>query len=104
MRKNIKMSLLVLLMLIILSTVLIARTNERVLDIENDLVEKGTDIFKPVDYDNLPEGVYAQILPRMELLAGVLIQTTWINRRGPQGEGNYYFQDLHNFFSEYQDH
>ncbi len=62
--------------------------------------------YSPVNYEGLPAGVYTQITPEVELLAGVLSQTTWIDRRGvgPEGDGNYYFQELQNFFEEYSDH
>ncbi len=42
--------------------------------------------------------------PAMELLGGVLSQTTWIENRGPQGEGNEYFRALQAFFSEFKGH
>ncbi|MGI6359117.1 MAG: DUF4932 domain-containing protein [Bacillota bacterium] len=45
-----------------------------------------------------------QIRPEMELLAGVLTQTTWIDRHGPQSEGNEYYRALRDFFSDYQSH
>ncbi|MFW6301806.1 MAG: hypothetical protein ACOC1W_04695, partial [Bacillota bacterium] len=62
--------------------------------------------YSPVNYEGLPEGVYTQITPEVELLAGVLSQTTWIERRGvgPKRNGNYYFQKLQNFFKDYQGH
>ena len=62
--------------------------------------------YSPVNYDGLPAGVYTQITPEVELLAGVLSQTTWIDRKGigPEGDGNYYFQELNNLFEEYNDH
>ena len=60
--------------------------------------------LKAVSYDDLPEGVYAQILPRVELLSGVLAHTSWMEISGPGTEGNYYFQDLKEFFAEYDNH
>lgn len=39
------------------------------------------------------------ISPEMELLAGVLSQTTWIERRGPEGSGNEYYRALYEFFT-----
>src|SRR5690606_7911744 len=45
-----------------------------------------------------------KILPEMELLAGVLAQTSWIEKRGPRGPGNEYYRALKEFFAEYQDH
>ena len=57
----------------------------------------------------LSTGVLAEvgglvISPEMELLAGVLSQTSWIERRGPAGEGNEYFRALQRFFAPYKDH
>jgi len=66
------------------------------------LVQAGE--YSPVNYEGMPAGVYTQITPEVELLAGVLAQTTWIDRRGPEGEGNYYFQELQKFFEDYQAH
>ncbi len=62
--------------------------------------------YSPVNYEGLPAGVYSQITPEVELLAGVLSQTSWIKRRGPgpESNGNYYFQELQDFFEDYQDH
>jgi len=64
------------------------------------------DEYSPVNYENLPAGVYTQITPEVELLAGVLSHTTWIERQGiaPEGDGNYYFQELQAFFEDYKDH
>jgi len=45
-----------------------------------------------------------RIAPEMELLAGVLSQTSWIEDRGPTGSGNEYFRALKEFFSEYKGH
>src|SRR5690554_1334825 len=45
-----------------------------------------------------------RVSPEMELLAGVLSQTSWIEQAGPDGEGNEYFQMLQEFFSTYKDH
>ncbi|NMB01487.1 MAG: DUF4932 domain-containing protein [Firmicutes bacterium] len=45
-----------------------------------------------------------RVSPEMELLAGVLAQTTWIETRGPSGSGNEYFQALQQFFRDYQGH
>lgn len=44
------------------------------------------------------------ISPEMELLAGVLSQTSWIKDRGPKGQGNEYFRALQEFFSDYREH
>jgi len=62
--------------------------------------------YSPVNYEGLPAGVYTQITPEVELLAGVLSHTTWIERRGvgPEADGNYYFQELQDFFKDYKDH
>ncbi|MBE3519961.1 MAG: DUF4932 domain-containing protein [Firmicutes bacterium] len=45
-----------------------------------------------------------RISPEMELLAGVLTQTSWIKERGPSGEGNEYFRALKEFMAAYKDH
>ncbi len=42
--------------------------------------------------------------PQMELLAGVLSQTSWIEERGPSGLGNEYFRALQAFFASHKDH
>ncbi len=52
----------------------------------------------------LSENITAEILPRIELLSGVLSQTSWMERRGPQGIGNAYFQELQAFFEPHRDH
>lgn len=52
----------------------------------------------------LSENVYAGILPEMELLSGVLTQTSWIKKMGPLGKGNDYYQRLKSFFEKYEDH
>lgn len=44
------------------------------------------------------------VSPQMELLAGVLSQTSWMDERGPSGSGNEYFRALQGFFATYQDH
>lgn len=45
-----------------------------------------------------------EILPKMELLAGVLSQSIWMDKRGPEGDGNIYYQELKSFFDDYKDH
>jgi len=45
-----------------------------------------------------------EIWASMELLAGVLSQTSWIERRGPSGCGNEYFRTLKDFMEPYKDH
>lgn len=44
------------------------------------------------------------VSPQMELLAGVLSQTSWIEERGPSGSGNEYFRALQSFFADYKGH
>jgi hypothetical protein len=61
----------------------------------------------PTDYQivsPLSHNIYAEILPRMELLAGVLSHTSWMELRGPRGAGNQYFQALHEFLLPYKEH
>lgn len=45
-----------------------------------------------------------RISPEMELLAGVLSQTTWGTQHGPSGEGNEYYRALKSFFAPYKNH
>ncbi len=45
-----------------------------------------------------------EILSQMELLAGVLSQTSWIKERGPSGKGSEYYQALKAFMEPYKDH
>jgi len=44
------------------------------------------------------------IIPRVELIAGVLSQTTLRDKYGPEGDGSEYYRELESFFSEYEDH
>lgn len=53
---------------------------------------------------NLQALASPRISPEMELLGGVLSQTTWIQSRGPRWPGNIYFQALNQFFADYSDH
>jgi len=52
----------------------------------------------------LSETISAEILPRLELLAGALSHTTWMDRRGPQGPGSDYYQALHEHLAPYRHH
>lgn len=45
-----------------------------------------------------------EIMPQMELLAGVLTQTSWIKDRGPSGEGSEYYRALKAFMEPYSGH
>lgn len=53
---------------------------------------------------HLSENVYAEILPEIELLSGVLAQTSWIEKMGPAGNGNRYFRRLKAYFKNYKNH
>lgn len=53
---------------------------------------------------NMSESTYVEIIPRLELLSGVLSQTSWIKTRGPESKGNEYYRELKKFFSDYKDH
>lgn len=55
-------------------------------------------------YEHFAPGIYGGTLPRVELLAGVLSHTSWMERRGPVGSGNKYFRELHAFFDPFKDH
>ncbi len=61
------------------------------------------DFYKPVRNTDTLDNVFVEILPRVELLAGVLSQTTWIDINGPQSKGNEYYRDLKSFFTQYKD-
>ncbi|MFW6238223.1 MAG: hypothetical protein ACOC5A_03205, partial [Halanaerobiales bacterium] len=60
--------------------------------------------YRPVKLEDTPEKVEMSIVPRMELLSGVLAHTTWTEKRGARGKGNEYYRDLKQFFSDYTDH
>ncbi len=51
-----------------------------------------------------PQQLSPRILPEMELLAGVLAQTTWMETRGPRGTGNEYFRALRDYLAPYKEH
>lgn len=48
--------------------------------------------------------IYVGISPEMELISGVLAQTSWIEHRGPKNGGNEYFRALQALFEPYRDH
>lgn len=50
------------------------------------------------------DDVTIEVLPRVELLSGVLSQTTWVETRGPEGQGNAYYRELKAFFEPYKEH
>lgn len=62
------------------------------------------DSYLPIKLANTPPNIQIEILPEIELLAGVLSHTSWMNRRGPRGIGNEYFRELQTFFANYKDH
>lgn len=66
--------------------------------------ERSNEEMKPVVAEGFPKGINAVISPRVELLAGVLSQTSWIENRGPKGKGNKYYCDLKEYFSKYKNH
>jgi len=68
------------------------------------IVEKNIYSISQVSALDMPDGVYVEILPRVELLSGVLSQTSWMDIRGPVNEGNEYFQELKEFFGKYKNH
>ncbi len=67
-------------------------------------VEKVLPPLEPVYAEGSEEIGTVMIDPRMELMAGVLSQTSWVNRRGPEGEGNAYYRALKDHFEPYGDH
>lgn len=64
----------------------------------------GSDSYSPIKLANTPSNIHIEIRPEIELLAGVLSHTSWMERRGPQGTGNEYFRELQNFFANYKEH
>lgn len=60
--------------------------------------------YEPIIIKDASGQVYLEIRPEIELLAGVLSQTSWIERRGPFGAGNQYYRELKAFFDQYKDH
>lgn len=53
----------------------------------------------------MAEPVFAvEIRPEMELLAGVLAHASWVEQRGPSGEGNEYYRALKEYLAPYKDH
>lgn len=68
------------------------------------IITYGDDSYLPIKLANTPPNIHIEIRPEIELLAGVLSHTSWMNRRGPKGIGNEYFRELQNFFANYQGH
>ncbi len=62
------------------------------------------ELIAPVLSSDISSGMTIGIFPRVELLSGVLSQTSWMETMGPRGEGNSYFRKLQEFFSDYKDH
>lgn len=52
----------------------------------------------------IANNVSVEILPEIELLAGVLSHTSWMEKEGPEGNGNEYFQKLKGFLEPYKKH
>lgn len=73
-------------------------------DNTNVVVVENNYLISPVLASDMPSGVFVEILPRVELLSGVLSQTSWMDIGGPKGTGNAYFQELKEFFSKYKNH
>lgn len=67
------------------------------------VAEEGADLDCQIVFP-LSQNISAEILPRMELLAGVLSHTSWMELEGPKGAGNQYFQALHEFLIPYKEH
>ncbi|MEW5934857.1 MAG: DUF4932 domain-containing protein [Bacillota bacterium] len=70
------------------------------------VAENGSVPPTPDTGTSLQKGTVSSVLimPQMELLAGVLSQTIWMEWRGPQGEGNRYFRALREFMARYRNH
>ncbi|NLG83629.1 MAG: DUF4932 domain-containing protein [Firmicutes bacterium] len=60
--------------------------------------------WAPVRMEGTPPGVYVEILPEVELLSGVLAQSSWMKTAGPQGTGNRYFRELKAFLAPFEGH
>jgi hypothetical protein len=58
--------------------------------------------YEPIVLKDTTGQVYVEIRPELELLAGVLSQTSWMEQRGPYGAGNQYFRELKAFFDQYK--
>ncbi len=67
-------------------------------------VLSGVSDWAPICIKDPSGQVYVEIRPEIELLAGVLSQTSWMAQRGPSGSGNRYFRELKAFFDPYKDH
>lgn len=55
-------------------------------------------------YPDLSSNLHIEIKPEIELLAGVLSQTSWMKVSGPYKRGNSYFRELSSFFAPYKNH
>ncbi len=62
-----------------------------------------TDGFQPIRHE-VGDNVYIEVLPRLELLAGVQSQTSWGDRMGPKAETAAYYRRLRDFFAPYSNH
>jgi len=76
---------------------------------DNNIIDPGeagnNPVYSPLSViDSTSAGINFAFVPRMELLAGVLSQTSWVNQRGPVGYGNSYFRDLKAFFEPWKSH
>lgn len=60
--------------------------------------------WAPISLKDSSGQVYVEIRPELELLAGVLSQTSWMEQAGPAGAGNRYFRELKAFFEPYKEH
>lgn len=77
----------------------VTETNKEDNNAETDMLDfTGPIIINP------SENVYVEILPRLELLSGVLAQTSWDDVRGPKNGGNEYYRELKKFLSQYKEH
>lgn len=60
--------------------------------------------YAPVVLPGTSTGIRIEILPEIELLSGVLTQTSWERHLGMQGKGNAYYRELKAFFGPYRRH
>lgn len=71
-------------------------------EIEQDTVKK-LESVEPIVI-KINDNVYCEILPEMELIAGVMSQTKWVKDMAAKDCENIYFDKIQEFFSKYSIH
>jgi hypothetical protein len=82
---------------------LLTSCKEADLSSNKQIISNNEAILEPVYSVKSKKGFYAEINPNIELLSGALSQTSWIKVNGPRGDGNAYFQELKNYFTNFKD-